>query len=127
MKKILIAAFAAVISLLPVSACGSDSNAGQENKEYPVIKFENDQRKFDFGNTPRGQEISHVFKFRNTGKAPLVIKDVASSCGTYHARQDGRNKNDVQRRGIRPVHKIGNTDTQHPRRTGNPVHHRKTH
>ena len=55
MKKILIAAFAAVISLLPVSACGSDSNAGQE--------------------------ISHVFKFRNTGKAPLVIKDVASSCG----------------------------------------------
>ena len=44
MKKILIAAFAAVISLLPVSTCGSDSNAGQENKEYPVIKFENDQR-----------------------------------------------------------------------------------
>lgn len=81
MKKMFIAAFAAFISLLPVSACGSNSDAGQEDKEYPVIKFENDQRKFDFGDTPRGQKISHVFKFRNTGKAPLIIKDVASSCG----------------------------------------------
>lgn len=35
---------------------------------------------FDFGSSKDGQELSHVFKFKNTGKAPLIISSTNISC-----------------------------------------------
>lgn len=35
----------------------------------------------DFGQIPQGQPASHSFTIKNTGDAPLVIKDVEPSCG----------------------------------------------
>ncbi|WP_442845389.1 DUF1573 domain-containing protein [Leeuwenhoekiella sp. H156] len=46
---------------------------------FPVLEFE--ETAYDFGNIARGTEVEHVFKFKNTGKAPLVIVDATSTCG----------------------------------------------
>lgn len=44
-----------------------------------VLSFESDT--YDFGNLPAGAKIDHYFKFTNTGKSPLIIKDAKGSCG----------------------------------------------
>jgi hypothetical protein len=36
---------------------------------------------YDFGKIPQGEPASHSFTIKNTGDAPLVIKDVKPSCG----------------------------------------------
>jgi uncharacterized cupredoxin-like copper-binding protein len=47
--------------------------------DFPVMTFEEEE--FDFGNLVKGTNVEHVFKFTNTGKAPLVITNATSSCG----------------------------------------------
>ncbi len=42
----------------------------------PRILF--DQKEFDFGEAEAGQNIEHVFKFRNVGDGTLVIHNVRS-------------------------------------------------
>lgn len=49
------------------------------SSKSPVITFE--ETEFDFGNIARGTKVEHVFKFKNTGDAPLTIVDAKSSCG----------------------------------------------
>ena len=44
-----------------------------------VMQFENDNH--DFGNVPEGTMATHEFKFKNTGKQPVVIANVQASCG----------------------------------------------
>jgi hypothetical protein len=43
------------------------------------IKFETDMH--DFGEVTEGEKVSFSFRFTNTGKGPLVITGIASSCG----------------------------------------------
>jgi Protein of unknown function (DUF1573) len=43
------------------------------------IKFDTDMH--DFGEVTEGEKVSYSFKFTNTGKGPLVITGIASSCG----------------------------------------------
>jgi len=46
---------------------------------YPVMEFEEDH--FDFGTLKAGEVVSHEFRFKNTGKARLIITSAKSSCG----------------------------------------------
>lgn len=46
---------------------------------YPEITFE--EQEFDFGTIKPNEPQEHVFKFTNTGKAPLVITNATSTCG----------------------------------------------
>ena len=39
------------------------------------------ETEFDFGTINQGTAVEHVFKFTNTGEAPLVIVNAKSSCG----------------------------------------------
>lgn len=48
-------------------------------EEYPKIEIKNSD--FDFGNITQGDKVSHIFKFKNTGKSDLVILDAHASCG----------------------------------------------
>jgi hypothetical protein len=57
------------------AAANRDAKVG----DYPVMSFE--ETEFDFGTIDQGTNVEHVFKFTNTGKAPLVIVDAKSSCG----------------------------------------------
>ncbi len=46
-----------------------------------VAKIAFEEKEFDFGTINEGEKIDHVFKFKNTGKVPLVIKEARGSCG----------------------------------------------
>ena len=45
----------------------------------PVITFENTT--YDFGSVNDGEKVSYAFKFKNTGKSPLIISNAIASCG----------------------------------------------
>lgn len=58
---------------------GPDTPDLQENASAtgkPRILF--DQKDFDFGEAEAGENIEHVFKFRNAGDGTLVIHNVRS-------------------------------------------------
>lgn len=43
------------------------------------ITFEEDT--YDFGEVMEGEKVVHTYKFKNTGKEPLVISNAKGSCG----------------------------------------------
>ncbi len=45
----------------------------------PKLSFETPD--YDFGEVFRGEEIEHVYKFKNIGKGELNIKEIKTSCG----------------------------------------------
>lgn len=45
----------------------------------PVIQFT--EETFDFGELEEGPQVTHEFKFKNTGKEPLTLSNVKASCG----------------------------------------------
>jgi hypothetical protein len=49
------------------------------SSKFPVIQF--DKTTHDFGEIESRTAVETVFKYTNTGEAPLVITDVKSSCG----------------------------------------------
>lgn len=54
--------------------------SGQANTEdVPEVTFNEEEH--DFGRVMQGEKVSFSFKFKNTGKAPLLISSVSSSCG----------------------------------------------
>lgn len=44
-----------------------------------AITFE--QTTYDFGQVNEGEKVSYQFKFKNTGKSPLIISNAMASCG----------------------------------------------
>ena len=54
----------------------------------PEITFESET--IDYGEVAQNSDGSRVFKFTNTGDAPLVIKNAKSSCGcTFPKKPEG--------------------------------------
>ena len=47
--------------------------------KLPIMTFEKTEH--DFGNIAAGTAVETVFKFTNTGEAPLIITNATSSCG----------------------------------------------
>jgi len=43
------------------------------------MKFE--ESTFNFNDVPQGSKVSHEYKFKNTGKSPLIISNVLVTCG----------------------------------------------
>ena len=48
---------------------------------FNVAKLSLNETLFDFGEVEQGMIVTHVFKFTNNGKAPLLITDVKTTCG----------------------------------------------
>ena len=44
-------------------------------------KFTFNQEEYNFGDIRDGDIVSHVFKFTNTGNAPLIISKATAACG----------------------------------------------
>jgi len=83
MKNLFLALVA--ISMLMV-ACNSNGNNVADNgsgtsatADGPIMKFEKETH--DFGKIKSGDKVTYEFKFTNTGKSPLIIKDAIASCG----------------------------------------------
>ncbi|MCZ4222198.1 DUF1573 domain-containing protein [Pedobacter rhodius] len=89
MKKVLLFAIAAVA----FAACRNANNSATETSnvsvgantskvipaDAPVITFERDI--FDFKKIKQGEKVQHEFKFKNTGKSPLIISSASATCG----------------------------------------------
>ena len=77
MKKLL---FLLSIVLVAFTANAQEKNTQEKAASNgPVITFEESSK--DFGDITQGDKVEHVFKLENTGKAPLVISNVAATCG----------------------------------------------
>ena len=73
------------ILLLPYQALAEEKTekstppAQVKEAKNPEIQFQEDF--FDFGKIEQQKSVSHIFKFKNTGNADLVINDLKSTCG----------------------------------------------
>lgn len=56
-------------------AAERDAQAG----DFPVITF--DKMEHDFGEIMDGTPVETVFSYTNTGKSPLVVTNIKSTCG----------------------------------------------
>ena len=90
MKKILLTVF--VVSLVPLNSCKDNATEkiNQENVEmaaerdaqtivFPSISF--DKTLHDFGEIQNGTPVETVFSYTNSGRSPLVVTDIKSTCG----------------------------------------------
>lgn len=93
--SLLYAAFVFAITILLLTSCSNRQGDGKlpasvvENPAtannpldidaMPVMSF--DKLEHDFGKILQGEMITYAFRFKNTGRSPLVIASVSSSCG----------------------------------------------
>jgi hypothetical protein len=75
MKKL----FLLMIVVVGVAMQGFSQTAPAANADLAVATFE--AQNFDFGKIKQGAPVTHEFKFTNTGKVPMIITNVAASCG----------------------------------------------
>jgi hypothetical protein len=82
-----------ILSVIVISSCVNDRNQvpadvvnipnsanGDENlDQLPLIQFKDTEH--DFGKVIQGEMVTYAFKFKNTGKADLVIANISASCG----------------------------------------------
>jgi hypothetical protein len=81
--------FLGLVVLIAVSACNNSNSKSQATTDSvavnidpssaPVIKFEKES--YEFGKIKQGEKVTYDFKFVNTGKSPLIIKDAHATCG----------------------------------------------
>jgi hypothetical protein len=74
MKKLL---FLLVFAVGTTAAFSQVTATGKQ--DVAVATF--DAASFDFGKIKQGVPVNHEFKFTNTGKIPMIITNVAASCG----------------------------------------------
>ena len=89
MKKIILFLF--VIALAPFNSCKEKATEKikQENVEsaaerdsqivFPTISF--DKVIHDFGEIENGTPVETIFSYTNSGRSPLVVTDIKSTCG----------------------------------------------
>ena len=58
---------------------GTGTQAQIEDPDAPEITFE--ETVIDYGEIEQGSDPYRVFKFKNTGKKPLIISNARGSCG----------------------------------------------
>lgn len=73
MKKYLFAVAFAMVSVFVFAQEGVSTVSNAE------ITFA--EKSYDFGKINQGDVVTHVFKFENTGKEPLILSDVRTTCG----------------------------------------------
>ena len=56
-------------------------SANEPEDTINVAKITFEEESFDFGEVEEGDVVTHVYKFTNTGKVPLVISNARSTCG----------------------------------------------
>ena len=67
------------IALLFIFFILAFANQVQAQETVPVISFK--ENSIDFGDIVQGEKVEHTFVLTNTGKQPLIISNVAATCG----------------------------------------------
>lgn len=68
-----------VLLLVLVSSFGVVAQDDEEAVTGPLLVFEESQ--YDFGDIYQGDKVDHVFSFTNQGTEPLILSNVATTCG----------------------------------------------
>ena len=82
-----------VVTLMVLSSCKNNdatskikaenveeaAQRDQAAKKLAVMTFE--ATEYDFGTIEQGTQVEKIFKFTNTGEAPLIITNATSTCG----------------------------------------------
>ena len=71
--------FIILLSVCDTVKCQNSSTALEDSINYAFIKF--NTKTINLDSVKTGSAIQQSFKFYNTGKIPLIIKDVKSSYG----------------------------------------------
>jgi hypothetical protein len=79
MKKIIFTLSMIVASISFTFAQQTTTTAPTQNDNGPVITFE--KLVHDYGTVTKGADGNCEFKFTNTGKEPLILSNVQTSCG----------------------------------------------
>ena len=69
-------------------SCTSNSEADIEQRRTDFAEFIDnptemsfEEMEYDFGTVKEGDQVKHVFKFKNTGDQNLILINVKGSCG----------------------------------------------
>ncbi|REG81400.1 DUF1573 domain-containing protein [Algoriphagus antarcticus] len=65
--------------LLTVFALVFAFNANAQEQSGAAITFK--EKSIDFGDITQGDKVEHTFQLTNSGSAPLIISNVAATCG----------------------------------------------
>jgi hypothetical protein len=76
MKK-LIASF--IVTIFAATASFAQDAATKPNPNAADFKFEKEV--YEFGSIKQGESVTYEFKFKNSGKEPLIITNASGSCG----------------------------------------------
>lgn len=63
------------------SAKPGATNEPEVKPEGPLPEFAFNEESHDFGTINEGDVVEHIFKFTNSGDAPLIISSATGSCG----------------------------------------------
>ncbi len=77
MRKFLLSAIIAGAML--TASIGAKAQQSPADPNAPVMKFQSDT--IDYGTIAHNADGYRYFKFTNTGKEPLIIKEARGSCG----------------------------------------------
>ena len=69
----------ALVAQHPAEPSAEKKSAAVDNPNAPTLIF--GEETYSFGEIPEGPQVTHEFKFTNTGKEPLVLGNVRASCG----------------------------------------------
>lgn len=70
-----------LILIICCVSCISKSKEKNQVSDGKLTEMIFKHKEYDFGEIPMGKGVSTVFKFLNTGKNPLLIKKVTTTCG----------------------------------------------
>lgn len=84
MKKLFVLALAAAsFAACQQSKSSTTADTAKTETVAPenaaVISFESGM--YNFGKITQGEKVNHEFKFKNTGKSPLIITNATATCG----------------------------------------------
>ncbi|BDD03395.1 DUF1573 domain-containing protein [Aureibacter tunicatorum] len=72
------------VILIVVFFLGIALQAAAQEPQVPIMSF--NSRTYEFGDVVEGMKVKHVFKFKNTGSAPLLLNNVLVTCGCTAAK-----------------------------------------
>mgnify|MGYP002368555356 CR=1 FL=1 len=65
----------------PAAAAAADAAAAAANDKLPKTTIKFNEMEHDFGKIKAGDKVKYSFKFKNSGKEPLIINSAKGSCG----------------------------------------------